>query len=239
MTPDEISVVIPALNEAENIERCVASAAAAGQVIVVDGGSDDATLQIAEAAGATVIRSPAGRAMQQNAGAKAATGKTLLFLHADNHLAPTAIHQVCDAMTQHPERWWGALGQRIEAAGFAFRLLEHGNAWRVRWRGLPFGDQAIFVQRERFDEVGGFPDEPIMEDLILSQRLRRIGRPLLLPGPVYVDPRRWQQMGVLRQTFRNFGLQIAFALGVSPQRLRSHYANHADSDSPSGRAAKR
>ncbi|QDS89256.1 Poly-beta-1,6-N-acetyl-D-glucosamine synthase [Rosistilla ulvae] len=230
MTPAEISVIIPALNEAANIERCVLSATAAGEVIVVDGGSDDATTQIAEAAGAKVLTSQAGRAAQQNAGAKVAAGRTLLFLHADNHLAPAAIQQVCDAMSKYPERWGGALGQRIEAAGFGFRLLEYGNAWRVRWRGLPFGDQAIFVRRDRFNEVGGFPDEPIMEDLILSQRLRRIARPLLLSGPVYVDPRRWQHKGVLRQTFRNFGLQIAFALGVSPQRLRSYYANHADSN---------
>ncbi|QDV13179.1 PGL/p-HBAD biosynthesis glycosyltransferase [Rosistilla oblonga] len=229
MTPAEISVVIPALNEAENIDRCVRSVAAAGEVIVVDGGSDDATAEIAAAAGAKVIVSSSGRATQQNAGAKVASGAVLMFLHADNHLAADAIEQVCNALTEQPERWGGAMEQRIESAGIAFRLLEWGNACRVRLRGLPFGDQAIFVRRDAFQRVGGFPDEPIMEDLILSQRLRQIARPLILPGPVFVDPRRWQQRGIVRQTFRNFALQIAFALGVSPRRLRQYYANHQGS----------
>lgn len=226
MTPGDLSVIIPALQEALNIERCVRSVAAAGEVIVVDGGSSDATPELAESAGARVITSRAGRAAQLNAGAQIATGQVLLFLHADNYLAPNAIAEICAALTADPQRVWGGFAQRIDAAGIAYRMLEHGNAWRVRVRGIPFGDQAIFVRRDRFEQQGGFPDVAIMEDLIFSQSVRRISRPLLLPGPVVVDPRRWQKKGVVRQTARNWMLQIAHALGMSPERLRAFYENN-------------
>lgn len=232
MDCSNVSVVIPALNEAGCIRRALDSCASAGEVIVVDGGSEDETLRIAEAAGAKVLQCEAGRAIQQNVGARAAAGKVLLFLHADNFLGqPSAgivhpIQQISDALAANPNRWGGAMQQRIDAPGVQYRCLQWGNAMRVRMRGVPFGDQAIFVRHEMFERVGGFPIEPLMEDLILSQRLRRFAWPLLLPGPVCVSARRWQRYGVVRQTARNTALQLAYAAGVSPTRLKSHYSNH-------------
>lgn len=230
----QVSVVIPTLNEAANIERAIQSCVGAHEVIVVDGGSDDATAMIARDAGAHVISSPAGRALQQNAGASAAQGDVLLFLHGDNFLGtprgdlPSPIQQIEQALHANPDVWGGAMRQRIDAGGLRYRCLQWGNAARVRWRGVPFGDQAIFVRRQVFLDAGGFPNQPLMEDLILAVRLRKIAWPLLLPGPVWVSPRRWQRHGVMRQTLRNLAMQLAFALGVSPTRLKAHYANHHD-----------
>ena len=221
----KISVIIPALNEAASIVRAVTSAQESGaeEVIVADGGSTDETYSLAEVAGARVIESPRGRAIQQNAGARASTGDVLLFLHADNWLGRDAISQIRSAVHRRKTKLCGAFQQKIEAVPFIYRLLERGNAERVRWMGLPYGDQAIFVTRELFEQVGGFPEGPFLEDVLLMQRLRRISRPLLLPGPVYVSPRRWEQRGVLRQTLRNWAILAAFSLGVSPQKLATWY----------------
>ena len=235
MTPRDVSVVIPAVNEQPVVAGAVQSAiaAGAGEVVVVDGGSDDETASQAQAAGAVVIASPAGRARQQNAGAARCGGDVLLFLHADNRLASDCLDQICDVLPARSDHWGGAFVQRISGLDrsaahrrWTYRCITRGNAWRVRWRGIAFGDQAIFVRRSVFDQVGGFPEQPLMEDLILSQRLRRIAWPLLLRGPVDVDARRWQQYGPLRQTARNTALQLLYAIGVPPARLCTHYRRH-------------
>lgn len=222
-----LSVLIPALNEAAQIERAVASAwmAGAGEVVVADGGSGDDTANLAAAAEAKVVLCPPGRAAQQNAAAQQASGDVFLFLHADNWLEADTAAQIERALAD-PRRLHGALLQRIDAEGLLYRTLERGNAERVRWLGLPYGDQAIFIRREAFESAGGFPDAPLMEDVLLMQRLRRRAWPLLLPGPVHVSPRRWQKHGVIRQTLRNWSLLAAFSLGTSPQRLAAWYARH-------------
>lgn len=192
---------------------------------MVDGGSVDETVSIAKAEGCEVVLSAPGRAVQQNAGAVRATGDVLLFLHADNHLSPSAIEQArvlfADTSTK-----CGAYRQQIAAKGLAYRLLERGNAWRVRWRGLPYGDQAILVRRDFFESLGGFPDVRLMEDLLLMKRAKRRSWPRLLDGPVYVDARRWQRHGVIRQTLRNWTLLAAHRLGCSPDSLANHYRRH-------------
>ena len=222
----KISVIIPALNEAASIVRAVTSAQESGadEVIVADGGSTDEVCHLAELCGAQVDSSSPGRAVQQNAGARAATGDVLLFLHADNWLGKDAISQVRSAISRKKDKLCGAFQQKIEAAPFIYRLLERGNAERVRWLGLPYGDQAIFVTRELFNQVGGFPEEVFLEDVLLMQRLRRCSWPVLLPGPVHVSPRRWEQRGVLRQTFRNWIILAAHSLGASPRQLAEWYA---------------
>lgn len=221
----KISVIIPALNEATNIVRAVKSAQESGaeEVIVADGGSSDETFSLATSAGAQVFIAPRGRAVQQNAGAHCATGHVLLFLHADNWLGPDSIAQVRKAVSRKAKNCCGAFQQKIDATGLLFRLLERGNAQRVRWLGLPYGDQAIFVTRDLFEQVGGFPAEPFLEDVLLMQRLRRLSWPLLLPGPVHVSPRRWEKRGVVRQTARNWAILTAFSLGISPRRLAAWY----------------
>ncbi len=227
-SPLRVSIIIPAWNEAENITHAVRSARATGadEVIVADGGSTDATAELAVAAGAAVTTSPRGRGVQQNAGAAAAGGDVLLFQHADNWCDAAAVTQIRAAL-RDPRVQGGAFVQRIEADGLAFRLLEWGNAQRVRLFRLPYGDQGIFMRREMLQRLGGFPDEPLLEDLLLMQAFRRLARPVLLPGPHYVASRRWQRYGVLRQTLRNWWILLAHTCGVSPERLARHYRRHA------------
>lgn len=223
----QFSVVIPALNEAASIRRAAQSAWEAGacEVIVADGGSDDATASLAASENCLVIHAPRGRAHQQNAGAAAARGQVLLFLHADAALSPHVGAQLGRYFSR-PETNCAALRQRIEAEGLAYRWLERGNAERVRWLGLPYGDQAISVRREVFRGLGGFPEVPLLEDLIFMQRLRRRSWPALLEGPVHVSPRRWQRYGCVRQTLRNWGILAAFVCGESPQNLANYYRHH-------------
>ena len=117
----------------------------------------------------------------------------------------------------------GCFVQRIEAPGWPYRLLERGNAARVRLWHVPYGDQGLFFRREIFERLGGFPDVSFMEDVLIMRQFRQIARPVLLPGPLAVDPRRWQQMGIWRQTMRNWALLAAEKLGVSPDRLATFY----------------
>ncbi len=222
-----ISVVIPALNEAACIERAVATAwaAAVDEVLVVDGGSHDATVALAKSSGARTIIGRRGRAVQQNLGAAESAGDVLLFLHADNWLAPSVGQQIRECLSAS-EILAGAFSQRIEATGLLYRLLERGNAARVRWCGLAYGDQAIFMRKSVFQRLEGFPQVELMEDLLLMREFRKTSRPVLLPGPVFVDPRRWQRKGILRQTFCNWALLSAHALGVAPERLARYYPPH-------------
>ncbi len=225
MTPAKVSVVIPAINEEAGIDAAVRSAqvAGAGEIIVVDGGSEDRTIEIAREAGASkIVRSLPGRGVQLNSGAVLVDShqEIILFLHADNLLGAHCLQQICD----HPGVRWGAFQQRIESTAWIFRWIQWGNAMRVRWRGVPFGDQAIFVRKHLFDQEGGFEEIPLMEDVALSKKLRRIAKPVLLDGPVLVSARRWKKRGPIRQTLRNWLIQIAYALGISPQRLKSWYS---------------
>jgi rSAM/selenodomain-associated transferase 2 len=224
----KLSVIIPALNEAANIRRAVESARQAGasEVLVADGGSEDETPRIAAGLDCLLIRSPRGRALQQNLAAKSAGGDALLFLHADCALAGDVAAQVARVLAD-PQVTHGALRQRIEAPGFAFRCLERGNAARVRWLGLPYGDQAIFVRRDTFEQRGGFPEVPLLEDLILMQRLRQQAWPVLIAGPVLVGPRRWQSRGIVRQTLRNWRILLSYSCGTSPERLAAGYPPHS------------
>lgn len=222
MTPADISVVIPAINEAAVIPTSIRSAisAGAGEVIVADGGSTDKTCQVALDAGAgKVVSSHRGRGIQLNAGARVAEGECLLFLHADNELGEQCLQQICE----NSDAVWGAFRQSIDSPRRIFRAVEWGNAQRARRRGMPFGDQAIFVRRSLFEEQEGFAEIPLMEDVELSRRLRRIEMPVLLDGPVSISARRWEKNGVVRQTLRNWTLQVCYALGASPETLREWY----------------
>jgi len=221
----KLSVVIPTLNEAAHIVGCLECVHAAGieNIIVVDGGSDDDTRNLAEQAGAVVIQSPAGRATQQNLGASRATGDVVLFLHADCRLPADAADQVQTALAEPSSAIGGCFQQRVDASGVVYRWLERGNAFRARWLKWAYGDQGIFLKRCVFERVGGFPDLPFMEDLKLMQRLKREGSIRVLPGPLTVSARRWKNRGPVRQTFRNWALITAAMFGMSPKRLVRHY----------------
>jgi len=220
----KLSIVIPTLNEQANISAAIAHAwrLEPWEVIVCDGGSNDGTPHLAQQQGAQLIASSPGRGVQLNAGAGAATGHVLLFLHADTWLEPIAAQQLDCALADSRVEW-GAFRQAIDAPGWRYRALEWGNALRAkRWR-LPYGDQAIFVRQSLFQDLGGFADHPVMEDADLSSRLRKIAPPALLSGPLHISARRWRHAGVVGQTLRNWAFLWLWKLGVSPHKLAKWY----------------
>ncbi len=221
---ERVSVIIPALNEEGHI---AATLAAIGQcpgheIIVVDGGSTDATAQRAKEAGATVLASKPGRARQMNAGAVRATRGALLFLHADT-LLPSGWAEVVTRTLPTPGVVAGAFGFRI-AGNFAGKsLVEWTTGLRSRWLQRPYGDQGLFLAKALFEEMGGFADLPIMEDYEIAARLRRRGRITTVEEAVLTSGRRWQSLGVLRTTVRNQWMLAGYHLGVNPQKLATRY----------------
>jgi rSAM/selenodomain-associated transferase 2 len=218
-----VSIVIPTLNEGADITETIRHARelAPAEIIVVDGGSDDGTVENASAAD-RVLTAPRGRGAQQNAGAAVSRGDVLLFLHADCWLEPGSLDAILAALDD-PRAVGGCFQQTIEAEGLEYRWLERGNALRVRLWTLAYGDQGIFVRRTIFDRLGGFPPLPIMEDLFFMKRLRHEGRFILLENRLHVSPRRWQQNGIFRQTARNWLLTGLAQAGVPPDRLTGFY----------------
>lgn len=224
--PRRISIIIPALNEAAGIAdtlRALQPLRARGhQVVVVDGGSADATMEIARPLADAVIASEPGRAGQQNAGAAAAAGDVLLFLHADTRLPPEADRLVVDGLTASG-RGWGRFDVRLSGRHPALRMVERMMSLRSRATGIATGDQAIFVRRDWFRRAGGFPRIPLMEDVALSKSLRGMGPPLCLRQRVVTSSRRWEERGVLRTIVLMWRLRAAYALGADPARLAEHY----------------
>jgi len=229
ISASDITVVIPAINEQDNIEGAIASALGAGavEVWVADGGSTDSTIEYASQAGALVCCGDAGRASQQNNGAKHATKMILCFLHADNRLDSAALEEAAIYFSEDATNSWSCFYQKIEATGIGYSLLQWGNAWRARWLGRVYGDQTIMITRELFELIGGFPEVDLMEDVLLSKNLRRQGvRPCVLAGPVKISARRWKKKGILRQTLSNWWLLLRLRLGTNPNRLAKHYRRH-------------
>jgi rSAM/selenodomain-associated transferase 2 len=192
------------------------------EIIVADGGSEDATAQIARPMADRVVDAPRGRARQMNAGAAVAKGDVLVFLHADTILpdgAPTAIRDGLEA-TLRP---WGRFDVAIASADPLLAAVATLMNLRSRWSGIATGDQAIFVLRETFVAVGGYPDIPLMEDVALSERLRALAAPICLRDRVVTSARRWERHGVLRTIVLMWRLRFAYAMGVDPHRLARRY----------------
>jgi rSAM/selenodomain-associated transferase 2 len=215
-----ISIIIPTLNEEENMAACLASTQNAPDVerIVVDGGSKDRTLEIARSCGAKVLRGPVGRARQMNAGAESAKGEFLLFLHADTRL-PEGFSEIIRHMMTLPRIVAGAFEFRLDVSSPGLRLIERVANWRSRILQLPYGDQAIFTRLALFREMGGYRDMPIMEDYELVQRLKKRGRIVTVPYPAMTSARRWGKLGTFKATFLNYGIVIAYHAGISPARI--------------------
>jgi rSAM/selenodomain-associated transferase 2 len=169
-----------------------------------------------------VIAAPPGRASQQNAGARAAQGSTLLFLHADTKLPKGFAAQVSNALAQ-PGIVAGAFRFAIDATGRRFRFLEHCANWRAAWLGLPYGDQALFLPAARFQAMGGFKEIALLEDVDLVRRLRKMGRIALLASPACTSARRWQRLGLVRTTVMNQMILLGFFCRLSPERLARWY----------------
>ena len=160
-----------------------------------------------------------------NRGAAVATGDVLLFLHADNSLAAGACDQIRDLYLK-TEHKFGGFRQEIQNQSAVFRWIESGNEIRLVRQGLIYGDQAMFVSRELFEHLGGFPEIELMEDFEFSRSLRKLGKPALLDGPTLVSARRWERNGWLRQTILNWSLSFAFRMGASPGWIARQYRRH-------------
>lgn len=219
-----VSVIIPALNEAERITATIRAArdGKPHEVIVVDGGSRDESQRLAQEAGALVIQSKPGRARQMNAGAAVAHGETFLFLHADT-LLPVNYRDAILAGLRLPDVVGGAFRFRIDDPFPGRWLVESTTNLRSRLWQMPYGDQALFVRRSAFEELGGFPDLPIMEDYEFVRRLKRVGRLALLNETVLTSGRRWQRLGFLRTTLINKLVILGYRCGLPPAKLAALY----------------
>jgi rSAM/selenodomain-associated transferase 2 len=191
------------------------------EIIVVDGGSSDATCNLATAADA-LLHSPPGRAVQMNRGAAHARGDLLLFLHADCALEMGALPEMRRCLDGRGVVA-GCFTMRVRAPGLLYRSIDWCATARVRMTGIAYGDQGLFLRRDCFFDLGGFPELRLMEDLYFSRMLRRHGRVVVAPRRLDVSPRRWQQAGLLRQTLRNWTLIVLAAGGVHPDRLAGFY----------------
>jgi rSAM/selenodomain-associated transferase 2/rSAM/selenodomain-associated transferase 1 len=226
-----LSVLMPVLDEMPalevRLERLLAQARPLGdavEVLVVDGGSRDGSAHVAARLGARVLHASAGRGTQLRAAARQARGRWLWTLHADADVAPGTLARVLDHARRgtHP---WAFLSTRIGLPGPFYRLLETLTEIRARWLGLPYGDQAVLVERGLFDAAGGYPDVPLMEDVLLAQRLRRRHRPALIRGPaIAVDGRRWARLGAVRTSVQNLRALLSFLCGrAEPAALARTY----------------
>ena len=226
MTPVRLSAVIPALNESAGIQavlQALAPLVARGaQIIVADGGSTDGTATRALAAGAQIVDAPRGRALQMNAGAQHASGDILLFLHADTRLPPDADRLIEQALANGPQVW-GRFDGRIEGQPRMLRVIAGFMNRRSRWTGIATGDQALFMTRSAFDAVGGFPAQPLMEDIEMSARLLNLSRPVCLRARVVTSGRRWESRGVWRTVLLMWRLRLDYWRGVAPEHLAALY----------------
>jgi rSAM/selenodomain-associated transferase 2 len=221
----KLSIVMPVLDEAAEIEAALSALAPyrrrGVEVIVVDGGSSDGTAERARMLADRVIAAARGRSLQMNAGATAARGDVLLFLHADTQLPENADRLVLDGLAVS-DRVWGRFDVRIEGGGL-LGLISLIMNWRSRLSGIATGDQSLFVTRAAFDSVGGFPPIALMEDVVLSAKLKRIGRPCALRARVTTSARRWRRHGTLRTVLLMWRLRLRFFLGADPAKLARVY----------------
>jgi rSAM/selenodomain-associated transferase 2 len=220
-----LSVVMPALNEAAGIEATLQALqplrARGVEIVLADGGSSDGTAERAAPWVDAVTRSPRGRAVQMNAGAARTRSDVLLFVHADTRLPPLADVQLLQALAAGA--CWGRFDVRIEGRPWMLRVVAALMNLRSRLTGIATGDQAIFVTREAFERIGGYPVQPLMEDIELSRRLKRIGPPACLHARVCTSGRRWEQRGVWRTIFLMWRLRWRYWRGEPAVRLAEAY----------------
>ena len=221
----KLRIVMPVLNEASGLAQrllaLVPLRQRGAELVLVDGGSTDATWAIARAHADRVLLAPRGRAAQMNAGARGGSADALLFLHADTALPEQADRLIAAALQQG--RHWGRFDVRIDSALRALRLVAWAMNLRSRISGIATGDQALFVERRLFEQVGGFAPIALMEDIALSRRLRRHSRPACLRQTVQTSGRRWERHGVWRTVGLMWWLRLAYFLGAAPARLAQRY----------------
>ncbi len=222
-----LSIIIPVLNEGSILEarlRALQFARDDGtELIVIDGGSTDDSVRIAEPLCTQLCQSKPGRATQMNQGAALARGEYLLFLHADTVLSKDCFDALSAALASRP--LWGRFDVSIEGAHPLLPLTAAMMNWRARWTSVATGDQGIFVSTERFRALGGFPEMPLMEDVALSKMLRRVERPARVRARLLTNGRRWDQGGWSRTVLRMWGLRFAYWSGINTQTLARYYMN--------------
>jgi rSAM/selenodomain-associated transferase 2 len=221
-----LSIIVPALNEAAGIEATLGALAPLRrrgvEVIVADGGSSDDTALLAAPLADQVLATPRGRALQMHAGATAARGVVLLFLHADTLLPDNADRLILGGLGSGMYAW-GRFDVRITGRAPMLRVVSAMINLRSRLSGIATGDQAMFVTRSAYQEAGGFPFQPLMEDIELSRRLKRLSPPLCLTPRVTTSGRRWETHGLWRTIFLMWRLRLHYWLGVSPDLLAQEY----------------
>ena len=220
-----ISVIVPVLDEAKSIAATLQALALLQpyETIVVDGGSQDMTRDIAAACGVRIIAADRGRARQMNRGAQAACGDVLLFLHADTRLPATGFADIARALGD-PRCVGGRFDVALDGSHWMLPVVARLISYRSRLSKVGTGDQALFVRRQVFQSMGGFPDIPLMEDIAFCRALKRLGNIACLRSRVVTSARRWEVDGVWRTIFRMWTLKLLYLAGVSPLRLKQFYA---------------
>lgn len=221
-----VSVIVPALNEASVLAETLQHARQPGvrEIIVVDGGSSDATVEVARPLADVVISSACGRALQMNEGARRAGGDILLFLHADTHV-PRGFAAAAIEACSRPAVVGGRFDVELQPSSWLLWITGELINRRSRLTRVATGDQAIFVRRDVFEALGGYPEIPLMEDLDLSRRMKRTGEVVCLRDRVTTSSRRWQANGVIRTILLMWTLRGLYYAGASPARLHSFYRN--------------
>ncbi len=221
-----IAIILPVLNEETQIVACLSDLqglrAQGCELIVVDGGSRDRTMALAEPLADRLVSGPRGRAAQMNAGARRASGEILWFLHADSRPPPAAAGLIRAALTD-PSRHWGRFDVRLSGRQPLLRAVETLMNLRSRLTGIATGDQGIFVRRALFERIGGFPSVALMEDIALCRRLMQHGRPVCLRQRLQTSSRRWERDGISRTILLMWRLRLAYFLGADPARLARIY----------------
>jgi rSAM/selenodomain-associated transferase 2 len=221
-----ISIILPVLNEAAHIVACLEALQPLrgqhGELIIVDGGSRDQTVALAEPLADRVIISSKGRAAQMNVGAQHASNAILWFLHADSQPPPAAVNLISAALSD-PRRHWGRFDVRLSGRQPGLRVVEALMNVRSRLTGIATGDQGIFVRRELFEQIGGYPPIALMEDIALSRSLKRFSRPVCLRQPLITSSRRWERDGIAHTILLMWRLRLAYCLGANPERLARIY----------------
>jgi rSAM/selenodomain-associated transferase 2 len=221
-----ISVIVPVFNEELTIRSTLESVLSLkpDELLVVDGGSLDRTRELATSMGVQVVAAARGRGGQMNQGAKLARGEVLLFLHADTRLPHSALDDIRDAMN-NPLVVGGRFDVLLDGEGWMLKIVGHMISLRSRLSRVATGDQAIFIRREIFNKLGGYPEIPLMEDVALSRALKRAGQVVCLKSRVTTSARRWKKEGVCRTIFKMWVLKSLYLLGVSPFRLKRFYGD--------------
>jgi rSAM/selenodomain-associated transferase 2 len=222
-----LSIIVPTLNEESAVGRTLAAlrtGAPGAEIIVVDGGSRDASVARARALADLVLAAPRGRARQMNAGARAAHGDLLAFVHADTLVPPTFARDIANALSD-PMVVGGRFDVELDDPAFVYRLIGALISVRSRLTRTATGDQALFVRRQVFERLGGYREIEICEDLDFARRLTRAGRVACVRSRVLTSARRWQKHGIVRTVLTMWAIRIAFLCGVPPARLKRHYAD--------------